>query len=291
MPHDVFLSHSSKDKPIADAICALLERNGIRCWIAPRDILPGMDWHEAIMEAIKSSRVVILVFSSHANGSPQVQREIHHAFENAIVVLPFRVEAVEPVKALEFYIGSVHWLDALTPPLERHLNQLTQTVAKLTGRRIEPRSDEAPSRRSGKDPPKDRKEEQIVRPRGRAPWIRGLWALLAAALVICAVVFFLAKVPPTGPSASPVKVVISFNSGFSAKTEVTVDDVPFPMDQAGNIGTIQLPPDRVGKNITLMFKSEGYQDKPLTVTLSQNPSENRWEVTMDKKETQSEEGQ
>ena len=44
MAHDVFISHSSKDKQTADAICHYLEQNGIRCWIAPRDILPGEDW-------------------------------------------------------------------------------------------------------------------------------------------------------------------------------------------------------------------------------------------------------
>lgn len=42
--HDVFISYSSKDKPVADATVAVLEANGIRCWIAPRDIRPGADW-------------------------------------------------------------------------------------------------------------------------------------------------------------------------------------------------------------------------------------------------------
>ncbi|HXQ15450.1 MAG TPA: toll/interleukin-1 receptor domain-containing protein [Caulobacteraceae bacterium] len=42
--HDVFISYSSKDKTTADAICALLERDGAKCWIAPRDILPGEAW-------------------------------------------------------------------------------------------------------------------------------------------------------------------------------------------------------------------------------------------------------
>jgi hypothetical protein len=36
MAHDVFISYSTKDKPIADAVCGTLERNGVRCWIAPR---------------------------------------------------------------------------------------------------------------------------------------------------------------------------------------------------------------------------------------------------------------
>jgi len=41
MAHDAFISHSSKDKTIADATCAYLEASKIRCWVAPRDIRPG----------------------------------------------------------------------------------------------------------------------------------------------------------------------------------------------------------------------------------------------------------
>ena len=55
MPHEVFISHSSKDKVYADAVCARLESEGIRCWIAPRDILPGMSWGSAIVEAIETA--------------------------------------------------------------------------------------------------------------------------------------------------------------------------------------------------------------------------------------------
>ena len=50
--HDVFISYSSKDKPAADAACAILELKGIRCWIAPRDIVPGTDWGELIIDAL-----------------------------------------------------------------------------------------------------------------------------------------------------------------------------------------------------------------------------------------------
>jgi hypothetical protein len=42
MEFDVFISYSHQDKPTADAACATLEAEGIRCWIAPRDVAPGM---------------------------------------------------------------------------------------------------------------------------------------------------------------------------------------------------------------------------------------------------------
>ena len=75
--HDVFITYSSHDKAIADAICESLELNGMGCWIAPRDILPGVEWGKGIIDGINSSRVMVLVYSSSSNDSPQVMRELH----------------------------------------------------------------------------------------------------------------------------------------------------------------------------------------------------------------------
>jgi hypothetical protein len=128
MVHDVFISYPFINKPIADAICAKLEENKVRCWIAPRDILPGEDFAEALFDAIDSSKVFILVFSSKTNNSRNVITEVKRAFDKNIVIIPFRIENILPSKKLEYYIGIPHWLDALTPPLEKHIEELSQTV-------------------------------------------------------------------------------------------------------------------------------------------------------------------
>src|SRR5205809_263073 len=78
--YDVFISYSSADKPIADAVCAALEAKRWRCWIAPRDVLAGSEWGGAIVQAIERSRLMVLVYSSHANQSQQVIREVERAF-------------------------------------------------------------------------------------------------------------------------------------------------------------------------------------------------------------------
>ena len=134
MAHDVFISHSAKDKVTGDAVCAMLESSGIRCWIAPRDVTPGMEWGECIIDAIKRSRVMVLVFSAHANESPQIRKEIERAVNHGVAILPVRIEDVQPGLALEYFIGNVHWLDALTPPLENHLKNLAGTVKVLLER-------------------------------------------------------------------------------------------------------------------------------------------------------------
>ncbi|MGE0360778.1 MAG: toll/interleukin-1 receptor domain-containing protein [Vicinamibacterales bacterium] len=131
MAHDVFISHSSKDKPTADAACARLEARGLRCWIAPRDVPPGAHYGAAIIDAIRGSRVMVLVLSAHANASHHIPNEIERAVSHGVTVLPFRIEDVQPAKALDFFIGSVHWLDAMTPPLDRHLDQLADSVSRL----------------------------------------------------------------------------------------------------------------------------------------------------------------
>lgn len=54
---------------MADAVYAGLEARGIRCWMAPHKIRPGTDWGAAIIEAIETSKVMVLIFSAHANAS------------------------------------------------------------------------------------------------------------------------------------------------------------------------------------------------------------------------------
>jgi peptidyl-prolyl cis-trans isomerase A (cyclophilin A) len=128
MAHDVFVSYSAKNKTTADAVCAMLESQGIRCWIAPRDVVPGAEYGESISDAIEQARIMVLVFTADANASPQVRREVERAASQDVAILPLRLEDVLPAKALAFFIGNVHWLDALTPPLETHLKKLAGTI-------------------------------------------------------------------------------------------------------------------------------------------------------------------
>lgn len=131
MAHDVLISYSSTDKEIANAMCATLESKGIRCWIAPRDILPGHSYGKAIIKAINGTRAVVLIFSANSNKSPQVMREIERAVNKGLPVIPFRIEDVPPTEDMEFFISAAHWLDALTPPLEEHLDELAKSVSSL----------------------------------------------------------------------------------------------------------------------------------------------------------------
>lgn len=129
--HDIFISYSSKDKLTAERICAYLEDHGIRCWITPRNVLPGSNWGESIIDAINDARAMLLIFSSNSNMSEHIKREVERAVSRGKVIIPFRIEDVMPCKSLEYFISAQHWLDAYTPPLEKHLQHLVKTIKML----------------------------------------------------------------------------------------------------------------------------------------------------------------
>ena len=149
MPFDVFISHSQQDKIAADAACSALEAAGIRCWIAPRDVPPGAQWPAAIIDAIDHCRAMVLIFSSGANQSKQVYREVQRAFDKEVPVVPFRIENVTPEHSLAYYVETVHWLDAVTPPLENHLKQLAVSIAALLNKGTLPENLTVPGRMDG----------------------------------------------------------------------------------------------------------------------------------------------
>jgi hypothetical protein len=128
MATDVFISHSSLDRPVADAICAFLEARQIRCWMAPRDILPGEEWGDSILRGIQTCQIMVLIFSKAANDSGPVRSEVDRAVNARKVLIPFRIQNVAPTGAMEFHIGRRHWLEAYQPPMEKHLEYLARAV-------------------------------------------------------------------------------------------------------------------------------------------------------------------
>lgn len=128
MKRTVFISHSSKDKAVSEEVCSYLEANGISCWIAPRDVTPGKNYGAAIVDAIDECDVFVLILTDESNKSGQVAREVERAASNNDVIIPFRIQQVEPSRNLEFYVSSSHWLDATEKPLANHLPSLLDAI-------------------------------------------------------------------------------------------------------------------------------------------------------------------
>lgn len=131
MAHDVFISYSHKDQTVADGICARLEAEGLRCWIAPRDIGPGEDWPSAIANGIAGSKMMVLVFSQYSNMSDEVSRELYLAANSKVIIIPFVIENVKPEAGKAYYLGRTHWLDAMNPPTNEQIGQLIERIHSL----------------------------------------------------------------------------------------------------------------------------------------------------------------
>src|SRR5436305_1024856 len=94
MAHDVFISYASAERDLATAICAGLEATGLRCWIAPRDLTPGAEYPNALTQAVRGARCLVLVFSADALRSPHVLREVELAVSARLPVLTVRTQPV-----------------------------------------------------------------------------------------------------------------------------------------------------------------------------------------------------
>ena len=129
--HEVFISYSSKNKNIADAIVADLEQNNIRCWYAPRDIYPGEDWAGTIKNAIESTKIFVLVFTDESNQSHQVTNEVTLAVNSGKIIIPFLLTGSNMNDTLLYYLSSVHWLDAVSQPLSTNIETLRKQISVL----------------------------------------------------------------------------------------------------------------------------------------------------------------
>jgi len=130
---DIFISHSSKDKELSNSLCQYLEERGLRCWIAPRNILIGKDYGQSIIEGIQSSKVMIIIFSKFANESSFVKSEVERAFHYKLHLLPFKIDSILPEKKFELFLSSAHWLEATTNKPEYYFENLFTSCSSLLG--------------------------------------------------------------------------------------------------------------------------------------------------------------
>jgi formylglycine-generating enzyme required for sulfatase activity len=134
MAQPVFISYSSADTAVAGRICAALESAGISCWIAPRDIEPGTDYPAAIVDAVTSCSVLIVLLTENALSSPHILSEVGHAFNRKKRIIPFRLARVPLSKDMDYFLSMAQWLEAPEGCTDQNLDRLKEaTLAALHG--------------------------------------------------------------------------------------------------------------------------------------------------------------
>lgn len=259
MAHDVFISYAKDDRPVADAVCAALERDGVRCWLAHRDIIAG-DYGTAIIKAINRCRMFLLVFSSKSNESQQVRREVERAVSKNKIIYPLRIENVQPSEGLEYYISSEQWMDAFAQTPDVYLPRLVSNVKSLlsnaesmpsmpmTPSRADAPSELKPAEKREDDWPAARIQMQGAReskPRGRLIPI-----IVASAIAVAAIgwVVYLYSVSGrrNGNNSPNTQPNVQVNRATPPNAQVNQSS-PTPTPNRGNLNRLTIDPGMLNK--------------------------------------------
>lgn len=128
MATQVFISYCQEDAASANRICGALEAEAITCWIAPRNVPPGQEWPIAIASGIRSSRILVLLLSSHSHRSKQIARECELADRNGLSIVTFRLEEIDPPEALEYFLTNLQWIDGFGSNFDTGMATLLHTI-------------------------------------------------------------------------------------------------------------------------------------------------------------------
>jgi adenylate cyclase len=171
---DVFVSYASQDAVVANSVVEALEKQGIRCWIAPRDVTPGALYADEIVGAINGAKVVVLLLSEHSITSPHVGKEIERASSKRRRIIAFHVDSAPLTRAFEYFLSESQWIDVGAGGTEAALPKLVEAVR----RHLDPTASMEPRGRS--DPP-------TVRP---ASTPRARWLVAGGVIVLVALGYF-----------------------------------------------------------------------------------------------------
>lgn len=139
MKCEVFISyHTETSLHIVESIVNKLEATGIRCWYAPRNTVGP--YAGSITAAINNCRIFLLILNGPASQSFDVLNEINIACNRLrnnenIIILPFHTADDESQLHPDaiYYLSRQHWIDAMTPPMHKRIEELVERIQVLLG--------------------------------------------------------------------------------------------------------------------------------------------------------------
>jgi hypothetical protein len=127
-PRSAFISHASTDVGLAFELCARLESQGVRCWIAPRDLTPGNPYSSEIVHGIEGTHALILLATPSAVASENVLNELEQAHRLRKPLLTVMIGKPAVSRQLSYYIARLHWIEADPHSMESVANRLAQAL-------------------------------------------------------------------------------------------------------------------------------------------------------------------
>src|SRR5882724_1691317 len=129
MAGEIFISYRRADAAWALLLHAQLQAEGVEAWYDAQ-VGAGQDWRSATAKALQASRVFVLLFSQAAAGSEDIAKELAAAIYSKKLVVPVRIENIEPTGAFLYELASRNWVNAFENT-EAKLAELAQSLATL----------------------------------------------------------------------------------------------------------------------------------------------------------------
>jgi TIR domain len=123
----IFICFSSKDEAVAREVVASLEAAGLKCWISLRDVAPGQNYQEAIVEALESACGIVFLFSEFSSKSQEIRKELSIGGSINVPVFPLRLSPIAPSGALRYELAIRQWID-IFPDRQDALARLAKSI-------------------------------------------------------------------------------------------------------------------------------------------------------------------
>ena len=128
----IFICFSSKDETIAREIVEFIEAEGLKCWISLRDVPPGHNYQETIVQAIEAASGIVFLFSESSSKSGEIKKELSIGGSIDTPVFPVRLSQILPSGALRYELATRQWID-LFPDRRQALGKLVETIKNALG--------------------------------------------------------------------------------------------------------------------------------------------------------------
>ena len=110
--YSLFISYSAHNEKFVEKLYRDLQGEGVRCYYAPHDLLPGRKVHDQVKRAIRERDKVLLILSVHSMASEWVRTEIaearkREADEKREILFPISLCPFEAIRKWQYFDSDI----------------------------------------------------------------------------------------------------------------------------------------------------------------------------------------
>jgi hypothetical protein len=111
---DVFLSHSSQDKPTVRLLAQALSARGIAVWLDEEQLQPGRPWQDALETIIQTTRTAAVLIGKDGLGpweEPEMRSCLSQFVKRGLSVIPVLLPDAPAKPELPLFLQEFTWVD------------------------------------------------------------------------------------------------------------------------------------------------------------------------------------